>query len=59
MTQNVLSISEPKDTLSETKYGTVEYNRRSTKTRIKSFVLQNLLPITTLLVCSFSEFLSE
>ncbi|CAG2165176.1 unnamed protein product [Oppiella nova] len=46
MTQNVLQISEPK--LSETKYGTVEYDSRSRRSRVESFVRQNLLALATL-----------
>lgn len=54
MTQNVLHISDPKSSFSETKYGTVKYNSESRKTKIKNFFKQNLLAIATLLAVIFA-----
>ncbi len=43
MTENVIQISEPKSSLNETKYGTVEYKSESRKTKISTSSKQYLL----------------
>jgi len=49
MTHNVIHISDPKNSLSETKYGTVTYDSESRKTKLITFFKQNLLAIATFL----------